>query len=374
MRIVHVIEPFASGVAVFVKSLAESMPGDLHIVIHGERQQVMSANDVKQIFPKENVRFIRWKSAQRSIHPFKDLLALKELHYILNRLTKRGFVDAVHLHSSKSGLLGRLACRLAGIKNVIYTPNGAPFLSNDNPVLNLLLKQVERFGNKMGGKVVCCSASELAEYQKLGIAATYINNGVAIGNSKLSIVNRGVDRKFTVITTGRIETQKNPALFNSIASFLEDYDQIEFIWAGDGQARNLLNSKNITVTGWLGPKAVMDLVSSADIFISTSQFEGLSFSVLEALALKKPVLLSDCVGNRDIVRSGLNGDVFKNEIEGIGKILHYFNNQEMLDVMGQYSLNICEKDFNVDLNLKGYRTVYHIPEQKEEERYLAGVN
>jgi glycosyltransferase involved in cell wall biosynthesis len=358
MKIVHVIEPFASGVAVFVKSLTETMPEDLHIIIHGERKQVMSAKDVKRTFPKENVRFLRWKSVQRSINPFKDFLALSELHHILRRLKKRGMVDAVHLHSSKSGLLGRLACRLAGIKRVVYTPNGAPFLSKSNSLLNYLFKQIERVGNGIGGEVVCCSASEQHEYSKLGIKASFINNGVSLKPfSKARLVKKPTD-KFTVITIGRIEDQKNPGLFNAIATFLEDFDQIEFIWAGDGNDRQKLTAKNIKVTGWLEPSAAAALVAQADIFLSTSIFEGLSFSVLEALALQKPVLLSDCVGNRDIVRSGLNGDVFLTEIEAIGKILYYFNNREMLEVMGQYSLSICEEDFNVDLNLRGYRTVY----------------
>ena len=51
MTIVHVVEPFAAGVAVFVKYLTETMPDDLHIIVHGERKQVMSAGDVKKIFP-----------------------------------------------------------------------------------------------------------------------------------------------------------------------------------------------------------------------------------------------------------------------------------------------------------------------------------
>ncbi|RNI29236.1 glycosyltransferase [Rufibacter latericius] len=358
MKIVHVIEPFASGVAVFVKSLTETMPEDLHIIIHGERKQVMSAKEVKRTFPKQNVRFIRWKSVQRSINPFKDFLALTELHYILKRLSKRGFVDAVHLHSSKSGLLGRVACRMAGIKNVVYTPNGAPFLSSGNPVTNFLFKQIEKFGNGVGGKVVCCSASELNEYQKIGINASFINNGVSLKETSGSKTLQVKKEKFQVITTGRIEAQKNPALFNSIASFFEDYEQIEFIWAGDGNERAALNSKNIIVTGWQDPQTIKEMVGQADVFISTSLFEGLSFSVLEALALRKPVLLSDCVGNSDIIRTGLNGDVFSNEIEGIAKILDYFNNQEMLTVMGEYSYDICSSNFDVNMNFQQYKTTY----------------
>ena len=81
MVIVHIVEPFAAGIAVFVKSLTEAMPDDVHIVIHGERKKEISAAEVKKNFPSQNVRFIKWRSAQRSIDPLKDLLALTELRF-----------------------------------------------------------------------------------------------------------------------------------------------------------------------------------------------------------------------------------------------------------------------------------------------------
>ena len=86
MVIVHVVEPFAAGIAVFVKSLTETMPDDTHIVVHGERRYVMTAKEVKKTFPQKNVRFIRWRSAQRSINLFKDFLAFKRLKILYNSL------------------------------------------------------------------------------------------------------------------------------------------------------------------------------------------------------------------------------------------------------------------------------------------------
>ena len=358
MKIVHVIEPFAAGVAVFVKSLTETMPEDLHIVIHGERKQIMSARQVKLSFPKQNVRFLRWKSVQRSINPFKDLLALKELVAMLKRLKAKQLVDAVHLHSSKSGLLGRIACRLAGIKNVIYTPNGAPFLSAGNSLLSFFYKQLEKVGNSLGGKVVCCSASESLEYRKLGISNSYVNNGVSMFPLKKRRQSTFKKNTFCVITSGRIEEQKNPALINAIAAYFEVFDQVEFIWAGDGADRHLLTAGNIKITGWLDSDAVSELVSQAHVYLSTSLYEGLSFGVLEALALRKPVLLSNCVGNVDVIKNGLNGDIFDNETEAIMKLLGFFNNREMVEVMGDYSHEICAADFNLDQNYLSYKDIY----------------
>src|SRR5688572_27727974 len=207
MIIVHIVEPFAAGIAVFVKSLTEAMPDDMHIVVHGERKKEMTAAAVKKNFPNQNVRFIKWRSAKRSIDPFKDLLALAELYKILRRLKVKNLVDAVHLHSSKSGLLGRAACRMAGISNVFYTPNGASFLSARNRLTKYFYQWVEKIGYRMGGNVICCSASELEEYLKLGIDAGYINNGINI-NKHNPLIEKKASKKFRVVTSGRIEKQK----------------------------------------------------------------------------------------------------------------------------------------------------------------------
>jgi len=357
MTIVHVVEPFAAGIAVFVKYLTESMPNDLHIIVHGERKQVMSANDVKRTFPLTNVRFIKWRSAQRSINPLKDSLALIELYTILKRLKTSNLIDGVHLHSSKSGILGRIACRLLGLKNVFYTPNGAPFLSGKSGLSKYVYRLVEKFGNRLGGKVVCCSPSELSAYLKLGIDATYINNGIKVEDRILEPVQPPKE-KFRIVTSGRIIAQKNPILFNNIAAYFTEFEQFEFIWAGDGTDRSLLTAKNITVTGWLTERETKKLVKNSDIYLSTALYEGLSFAVLEALVLHKPVLLSHCVGNMDVVKNGINGDLFKTEKDAIIKILQYYNNRDMLQVMGGFSKSICEAEFNVQNNFSNYRELY----------------
>ncbi len=357
MIIIHVVEPFAAGIAVFVKYLTETMSGDLHIIIHGERKQVMCAIDVKKTFSSPNVRFIKWRSAQRSINPFKDFLALAELYKILKRLKNKNLADGVHLHSSKSGFLGRIACRMLGIKNVFYTPNGAPFLSGKTGLSKYFYRQMEKFGNSLGGKVICCSPSELNAYLRLGIDATYISNGIAVEDKAYANIEVKKE-KFRIITTGRIIAQKNPSLFNSIAGYFNEFDQFEFVWAGDGDDKHLLTAGNITITGWLNQKEIKKLLSEADMYLSTALYEGLSFGVLEALTLHKPVLLSHCVGNMDVVKNGINGDLFKTEAEAIIKILQYYNNLDMLQVMGGFSKSICETEFNVKNNFNSYRELY----------------
>jgi glycosyltransferase involved in cell wall biosynthesis len=380
MKIVHVVEPFASGIATFVRSLVENLNDDLHIIVHGEREYVMKSAEVKMNFPKENVRFIRWKSAQREISIRKDTVAFMELYTILKRLKKHIHIDAVHLHSSKSGFLGRLACKMARIDTVVYTPNGAPFLVGSTKLINYIYKQLERLGSVFGGRVVCCSPSEWEAYQALGIDAVNINNGVALSAQDLSrndpfrIENQRIrsnevpvlprmspavkPTKFRVATSGRIVDQKNPALFNAIATYFEEFGDFEFLWVGDGEDRKQLTSKNIRITGWLSSKESKDLIAGSQVYLSTSNFEGMPFAVLEALVLRKPVLLSDCIGNRDIVHKGLNGDLFNSDEEAILKILQYYNNQDMLQVMGEYSQQLCVQEFDIHSTFTSYRDLY----------------
>lgn len=358
MNIVHVVEPFAAGIATFVKSLTETLSNDRHIVIHGERKPVMSANDVIKSFPKNNVQFIKWRNAQREINPLKDFFAVGELYSIFKKLKKKNSIDVVHLHSSKSGILGRAACRMAGITNVVYTPNGASFLAGKNKVSSYFYQQLEKIANGLGGQVICCSESEFIEYKKLGIDACYVNNGVTL--SKPVIVKNKKDSRFRIVTSGRIVDQKNPVLFNRIAAYFEQQHKIEFTWIGDGEEvhKNLLTAPNISITGWLPAEEVKNIVANADVYISTSLYEGLSFGVLEALELQKPVLLTNCIGNRDVIRGGINGDYFDNESEAVTKILHYFNNRSMLKVMGRFSRELCSEQFDQKRNFTVYRNIY----------------
>lgn len=374
MNIVHVVEPFAAGIATFVKSLTETLSNDRHIVIHGERKPVMSADKVKKTFPDNNVQFIRWNYAQREINPFMDALAVGELYSIFKKLKRKNLVDAVHLHSSKSGILGRAACRMAGITNIVYTPNGASFLSGKNRLSNFFYQHLEKIANGFGGQVICCSESEYEEYKRIGINAYYVNNGVNL--TKPVFKQTLKDTRFRIVTTGRIVDQKNPSLFSRIAAYFEHQHNIEFTWIGDGEMadKNQLTAGNINVTGWLPAEEVRNIVANADVYISTSLYEGLSFGVLEALELQKPVLLTNCIGNRDVIKCGINGDYFNNEAEAVTKILQYFNNRSMLKVMGEFSRELCSEQFDQKRNFTTYRNIYAKNAQKLIFNKVTGVN
>ncbi|HRG38297.1 MAG TPA: glycosyl transferase family 1, partial [Bacteroidia bacterium] len=92
MTIVHVLDPFAGGLATFLRLLTEQLNDDYHIIIHGERNDIADFKEVRSVFPKKNIRFIQWKSVQRNLNAKKDFKAYIELVKILRRFK---YADAV---------------------------------------------------------------------------------------------------------------------------------------------------------------------------------------------------------------------------------------------------------------------------------------
>ena len=354
MMIVHVVDPFAAGLATFLKLLTEEMNNEYHIIVHGERIELSDPKEIKKFFPKKQIRFIYWKSVQREISPVKDTIAYIELVNILRRFRN---ADVIHLHSSKAGFLGRIACRQLGIRQVVYTPNGAPFLmGNENNIKLMLYEKLEKFASYFGGKVICASVSEQQEYLKRGIKADFITNGTKI--SKDSFISNKDYSKFRIVTSGRVVDQKNPKFFNEIALSFLNLKHFEFVWIGAGEDVSVLASPNISVTGWLSKEGVRNEIAKADLYLSTSFFEGLPFAVMEAMALGKCLLLSDCTGNIDLVKKGINGEIFSTKEEAINYIIDFYLNKEITESMGIHSLEICRDYFNIKETALRYQQLY----------------
>lgn len=357
MKIVHVIEPLAGGMVTFLTSLVENLPDETHLIVHGQREHITPLQDVKNQFSSGKTYFIRWPSARRQLG-LKDITAFIELYTILRRLKNKKLLDIVHLHCSKAGFLGRLVCRILGLQHlVIYTPNGAPFMAGTHFISNFLYKKLEQLASFFGGKVVCCSPSEQQSYRKAGISAITINNGIPYKKIIRRQKKEKKDLIFRVVTSGRIVDQKNPERFNKIASYFEEFPDFEFLWVGDGEMRDVLTAKNIKITGWLSTAKANDMVSHADVYLSTARFEGLPFAVLEASAMNMPLLLTDCTGNKDLINH-LNGAVFSDDNEAIYRLLQFYNNESMLNVMGHHSGYYCKTNFNLSDTFRRYKKLY----------------
>lgn len=347
MKIVHVVECFAGGVFSFLSNLTNELDKEEYIVIYGTNRDNIPQN-FKEQFPLET-QFIPWKSAGRSLNPIKDIKALWELYTILKKIDG---IDVIHLHSSKAGFLGRIVSFLLGkSKKTIYTPHAISFLRLDvSPKKRKIFIWMEKFASLFGGKIVACSQSEKEVIEEQGIKnVTFINNGI----KPLQIEKKeNISDKITIISVGRLSIQKNPRLFNDIASDFIDNTNVQFIWCGDGELKSELTSPNIKCTGWIEKKELENYLANADIYLSTSLWEGLPLSVLEAMSIGLPVVLSDCVGNRDLVEN--KNFLYQDKQKAIKIISHYIKNRKLLM---KESLKLKEM-FNRNFKLENMSNLY----------------
>lgn len=300
-RGLFIVEAMGGGVFTYIVDLANHLGKEFDIYIaYAIRPQTPA--DYPTYFDN-SIQLIKVRNFSRSIGFTRELKAVCEIREIAKRVNPH----FIHLHSTKAGVLGRWAFNGRRVP-LYYTPHGYSFLmASYGKTKRMLFRGIEAICAKRYCTTISCSKGEHQETLKLTTRATYIDNG--INCEKLEKMLTDVEMKhhsFTVFTLGRICYQKNPKMFNEVAELLPE---VKFLWIGDGELREELTAPNIEVTGWEERRAALEMGSNADIFLLTSLWEGLPVSLLEAMYMKKPCVVSDVIGNHDVIHNGENGFV-----------------------------------------------------------------
>ena len=312
-KVMHIVEAFGGGVFTFMVDLLNSMVEEYNVVlVCAIRPQ--TPKDYKYYLDK-SIKIIELKNGERSIG-IKDF----KLYFEIRKIIKEENPDIVHLHSSKAGFLGRLCCSDRN-REIFYNPHGYSFLmQGESKIKRLIYKEIELISSKKCGYIIGCSKGEYEEALKLSKKAFLINNGIDI--KKLpKLKEKELDiKKLKICTLGRISIQKDPKTFNEIA---KKFSKIQFTWIGDGELINELNSPNIKITGWLEKEKALEIMNKNDIFILTSLWEGLPIALLEAMYYKKICIVSNCIGNRDVINkeNGFLCNSLEEYFDAIYKIL-----------------------------------------------------
>lgn len=346
----HIAEPFATGILSFLIDITKHQVEKYEVhILYGIRP--LTPHNVEKLFDSR-VHLIRVDSFNGAIGTVINIGSYRDVY----RWYKKINPDIVHLHSTASGFVGRwaLPCR----KNtVFYTPHGYSFLMEDGAKFKkFLFWLIEYLSAKRSAMTIACSEGEYKEALKLSGNSTYVNNGVNI--CELEKFTRPIGRlqcPIKICTSGRILYQKNPRLFNEIAQLLPE---AQFIWIGEGELKNELTSSNIRVTGWIRREEALDVIKDVDFFILPSLWEGLPISLLEAMYLKKICLVSNVIGNRDVIRNGVNGLICNSASEYVDSIRDIVNGKIDGISLSERASGDVEQDYNVDLMAQKYDEIY----------------
>ena len=255
--------------------------------------------------------------------PFKknNLEAYRQLKALLDR----EHYDIIHCHTPMGSVITRLAAgsaRNRGTK-VLYTAHGFHFY-NGAPLVNwLLYYPVERLLSRRTDLLLTMNGEDHRRAQTFHAKRTEMINGVGIDLSRFTVAS--ADQKEQIrrelglqegetfaFTVGNVIPRKNQAVLIRAVKELCDPGFHLFI-AGDGPleealkdlSRELGVEKQVHLLGFR--RDVYRLSSAADLFLFSSRQEGLSVSVMEAMACGLPIVASSIRGNTDLIDPGEGG-------------------------------------------------------------------
>ncbi|CCH33206.1 glycosyltransferase [Actinosynnema sp. NPDC047251] len=297
MKIVHVTQPVEAGVAAVVLELAVA--------------QRETGWEVDVVCPPgwlaDRLRDVRipvhdWP-AGRSPGPgtVSETARLRRILAVLDP-------DAVHLHSSKAGLAGRLAVR--GTRPTIFQPHLWSF-QTARGLLRRACAAWERYAARWTDQLVCVSDDELTAGRDLGVdtAAEVVCNGVdtTVLRPRSRVAARmrlGLPDLPTAVCVGRIAPLKGQdQLLKAWPAVLERVPDARLVLVGDGPMRDRWQASgdHPSVRWWGHDTAVADFYTAADVVVLPSRAEGMALVPLEAMASGRTVVAFDVGGVRQSV-------------------------------------------------------------------------
>ena len=251
-----------------------------------------------------------------------DFISLYKLLIYVNKNSP----DVLHVHSAKAGILGRMIGRILRIPS-FYTPHAFSYLSvKEGSVARktyVIIEKIIRFMSYRS-KVIACSKSE---YDRSIADIGFKENEVELYNNSIPKIDynrlklpEGFDLTPEYLCTiGRPSYQKN--LLKMIEVLQELHNQglkKHLVILGVGYYSPDLDAVNelvkeiglseyVVLYPWVERDQGLAILKNASIYISTALYEGLPLSVIEAMALGIPSVLSNVDGNRDLIKNGENG-------------------------------------------------------------------
>lgn len=323
IKVAHIVESMLGGIRRHVIDIIENLDKDkyeVYLIYSNRRADKVFFEEKEEL--EKHCTLILCNEMERKLG-LNDLKAYKVVKNHLSIIKP----DIVHCHSSKAGIVGRLAACVLKSKVIIYTPNAYAFQDFRIPIIKRKIYIVaERYLSRYATTMtINVSKGEMKEALNNRIdderKFVLIYNGIPSEElpEKESLKNEMSLKKTMhyVGVTARCAKQKDPITFLQIAeNVVKKRKDVEFLYIGDGEMidemrkyvcnHNLKDSVHI-----LGfhPNA-SKIVGVLDIYLSTALYEGLPYSMLEALRAGIPVIATNTVGNNELIIDGENGKLF----------------------------------------------------------------
>ena len=317
IKIAHVVEGFVGGMSTYLGSVLVSHKKagfDVTLIYSPNRCDTGLSAKIKQL--KEHGINVRTVPMTRAINPLVDLYCL----VILTRIFTKERLDIVHTHCSKAGAVGRVAAKLAGIRQIYHSSHCFAFLRCGNFLTKKIYLFVERLLARFTSKFIAVSDSDAESAKQWKIfdedKCIIVNNGLSTDKNPCKQVQAETISQiresfnlpaecFVAATACRLVEYKG--LFTFIETARLSKSNAVFVVAGDGPLKEKLE-KYITKNNLsqkvrlLGHVCDMDrLYRICDLVVLCSTMEAQPFTLLEAMRAQCAIIASDVPGNRELL-------------------------------------------------------------------------
>lgn len=322
----------------------------------------------------------------RPIRPLKDLWCIWKLYLLL----RREQFDIVHTHSAKAGMVGALAAWLAGVPMTLHTYHSLPFFEGQNRIRYHEYRLFETFACKFRHHVFSQNRRDIPECIKMigsSDKVSYEGNGVNVDEVRARARQdiRRAERDFPpgnlrITLVSRLEPVKRISDFLKACALLtRDGVQISAVIAGYGPLESALRRElhalglkdKVRMLGWA--PHVPSILAVSDIVVLTSEKEGIPRSVMEAMALGKPVVATDVLGTEELVVNEETGFLTPlGDTKALAdKIKLLGSDAELRKRFGEAAKIRVEKHFN-DVKIAAFLRDFYLKERRRRiERKLS---
>lgn len=279
-------------------------------------------------------------------------------------------IDLIHLHSTIAGVIGILLSVMLWNNKVkfIYTPHAYYSQKPDLSFLKrFLVLKMEKLVGLYPSKVIHVSKGE-EQHALMHKIVTKEKSVVIYNGIKKSVnVKSGSSQRLVIGNLARVDIQKNPNRFVEIAMHIikNSTRPIQFVYGGDGplleEMKSLILKKKlqekVKFIGYVEDKDAF--FNGIDGYLSTSYYEGLPYSVVEAASFGIPLFLSDVIGHNEMIcGNGILFDLHATD-EEIGRaILEIMEKRELVEEQGRGSVEMFEQLFEEKKMIEHLNNLY----------------
>ncbi|MFI5304792.1 MAG: glycosyltransferase family 4 protein [Nitrospiria bacterium] len=309
------------------------------------------------------------KELKRKIHPIFDFVAFLKIGYFIRQLKKRhlGSPIIVHTHSSKGGIVGRLAAYLTGLSIIIHTYHGFGFHDFQNRFIKRFYILIEKVIAKITRQAVFVSRNNADRALELGLiqdVPLLIRSGISFktfrnhrpGNSNIRNELNLLSTTPLVTMIACFKPQKAPLDFILTANHvLKKAPNTHFLLIGDGDLRPAIEAEinklelkqSLTLLGWR--RDVPEILASSNIFVLTSLWEGLPRVLIEARLSSLPIVTTAIEGADEIVENERTGYIVpkKDYLALAEKVLYLLENPSLAKQMGKEGSHV-PNEYDID--------------------------